>query len=184
MKRRVSVIIASLVFVLSGCAPWVMTSSEKEFKDSPRGFTAQLPDGWMRFALGNDFLMTRDGVALNRIGVRKLKFKNKLEYTKKMFEPQMMPMDLADVEIDNLKSDNAISQLVILENIPLTISGQDAFKLTFSYETLSGLKIKGILCGFIYKERVYLILFDAPVQHYYSRDYPAFENFLNTFKLI
>ncbi|MDP2653433.1 MAG: hypothetical protein Q8Q08_05310 [Candidatus Omnitrophota bacterium] len=182
MKKRIFGI-AALLALLAGCAPWVMTTG-KEFEDKPRGFAAVLPDGWMRYTMGQDFLMTRDGVVLNEIAVQKMKFKDDLEFTKKKFRQDMLPVDLADAEIDNFKSNGGIGKFAVLENAPVTVGGQDGFRLAFSYETVSGLKVKGIHCGFIHKDWVYRIRFTGAAQHYYGRDLPAFERFIQSFRLL
>ena len=172
---------------LFGCVslvPWVQTHSSKEYKDGARDFAAVLPDGWMRFTMDKYFLITRDGIALDAIAVERLRTKDKLEFTKKKLTEDMLLMDIAEVETDNYKTNKNINSFTIDEDTPTTIGGQEAFVLKYSYQTRSGLPMKGIHYGFKYKNWLYRVRFEAPVQHYYSQTLPVFEQFVKTFRLL
>ena len=183
IKRTLPII---LLFFLVGCAivPWVQTSSSKEYKDGARDFAAMLPDGWMRFTMDKYFLITKDGIALNAIAVERRRVKDELEFTKKKLTDDMLLMDIAEVEADNYKTSKNINSFSIDENVPAEIAGQEAFVLKYSYQTRSGLPMKGVHYGFKYKNWLYRVRYEAPVQHYFDQSLPVFEQFVKTFRLL
>ncbi len=171
---------------LTGCAsltPWTQMT-KTECKDGARDFTATIPVNWMRFNQARYFLITRDGSLLDGIYVDRIKFKDKLEFTKKQFSPDMTPQDLAEVEIDNLKSDQSSNHVEISDNRPTTIDGNDGFCMDYSLMTTEdGLKVQGIQCDFIYGQWVYRILYQATAQHYFAAYKNDFDTFLKSFKV-
>jgi hypothetical protein len=97
----------------------------------------------------------------------------------------MTPQDLAEVEIDNFKSNTSINHFEVSDNRPTTIDGTDAFCMDYSFLTTEeGLKVQGTHCSFIYDEWVYRIRYEAPVQHYFPKYKSDFDAFLKSFKLI
>lgn len=178
-KKHIGVL---MLVLLCGCATWTKTKPET-YVDRSRDFSATLPDGWMRYGMADYFLITRDGIDLDAITVAKRRIEDKLEATKKKVTEDMMPMDVADVEIDNWKSDKNISDFTLVDNQPFTIDGESGFYLTFTFKTADGLKVKSEQYGFKYKEFLYRIRYEAPQQYYYDRYRADFERFIQSFKL-
>lgn len=175
-----------LVFCLSGCAtfgPWIETKEER-YKDKARGFCADLPKGWMRSNFVQYFMITRDGVLLENISVERLKTDKKLEFTKKTLFKNMNIQDLTEIEIDNFCANENIKKFEILSNKLLLLSGQEAFRLEYTYLTANNLKIQGIHYGFIYKDWVYRIHYEAAAQHYFNKHLGDFNNFIKTFQIL
>jgi len=174
------------VFLMTGCAsmaPW-MEMRKSGYKDTGRGFTATVPTGWMKCNYVKNFLITRDGVQLNRIGVARLKPTDKLQFTKKQFALDMTPQDLAEVEIDDLKSDPDVKNFELISNTPAEIGGKKAFRIEALMVDTNGLKERVIEYGFVYDKFVYLVFYCAPEQYYFAKYLPAFEEFQSSFKLI
>ncbi len=156
----------------------------KEYAERSQGFKAVMPPDWMRANFVPYFIITKDGTALDAIMVERYKFKKKLEYTKKMFLPDMTSQELADVEIDNFKSNLKVGRFEVSSNRPITVSGQQGFVFEYSFVTTDGLKINGIHYGFIYKEWVYRIRFEAAAQHYFNKYLTDFNRFRESFILL
>lgn len=188
MKRNIlNYFLWLILLTLCGCAslnPWTSLKSE-EYKDGARKFEATIPEGWKRFNQVRYFLMTKDGIVLDRIIVDRQKINTKLEYTKKQFTKEMMPQDLADVEIDNFKADQTIGRFSLLNNIPVKIAGRDAFQIEYTYRVVKGgLRIRGIQYGFPYEDWIYRIRYEAADQHYFQKCKDDFEHFLKSFHII
>lgn len=175
-----------VIAAMSGCVsltPWTKLKAQK-YKEKGYGFKAQLPQDWYRFNQGQYFLMTKDGTLLDKIVVERKKITDKLEFTKRPYFETMTLDELADIELDNLKSYPKIISFELLANKPVKIGRFNAFSLEYTYSLAEGLKIKGVQMGFVKDKRVYRILFEAADQHYYDQVKPAFERFIETFEPI
>ena len=173
-----------LVVSLSGCALTNWSPLRKvEYKDGARRFTAEVPAGWMKFNLVNYFVMTRDGIVLEKIAVERRKFTQDLEFTKKKFSADMTPQELAEIEIDNLKANGKIDRVEIASNKPASIDGRSAFRLEYSFFAEGGLKVRGTRYGFTEGDFIYRVYYEAADQHYYDMYIQDFERFIKSFKL-
>ncbi len=179
--------LAASVLFLSGCAilsPWTQLRNA-EYKDGARDFAAVVPVGWMRFNLPAYFIMTKDGTVLDKIVVDRRKFNSKLEFTKKVYTKDMVPQDLAEVEIDNLRASGQFSRVEVLSNTPATIGGQEGFRIEYTYVvTNGGLRMQGIHYGFRYKDWIYRVYYEASKQHYFEKSRKDFERFVESFRLL
>lgn len=180
MKRIILIII--LLLVLSGCATWSKMGGE--YTDRARGFKADLPNGWMSFNFAEYFVITKNGMILEQIAVEKNKIDKKLEYTKKKFTADMTAQDIAEVEIDNLRSNDDITDLEIEVNQAANISGINGFGFLATFKIAGKLKRKMIHYGFMYEDHIYRIIYNACEQHYFDTYLKDFMKFMKTFRLI
>ena len=174
-----------LLFILilsMGCAPWVQVGGL--YKMESHNYSVELPQGWMRWNKGDQLLITRDGVPLQNIQIVRQNIDEPLKHTKKKLSKTMLPQEAAEVILDNVASNNDISEFAIVENTPLTINGMSGFKAIYSYKTKDGLKVKSVYCGVIQDQWFYGINYNAPERHYFDKDIKTFENVLESFKLI
>jgi hypothetical protein len=95
----------------------------------------------------------------------------------------MLPLEASEVIIDNISSNKAVLNLVILENIPVTIDANQGFKILFTYKNKDGLKFKSLYCGFLFENWLYNIRYTAAERHYFHKDVGVFEELFNSFKL-
>ena len=182
MMKKITVVLF-MVF-LCGCASmgtWAKTRGDKLHVDKARNFKAMLPADWMRLNYYKDFLISRDGPALDLISVRRIRFGDKLEKTKRVFTKDMTPQELAEVEIDNIKANENVSRVEIISNKPVVIDGVPSYSFEYAYETVEGLPVKGVMSGCIQNERVCRIQFEAASQHYFSFTLKDYEKFINSF---
>lgn len=170
-----------------GCStlgPWAELKSDS-YRDGARRFETVIPEHWKRSNFTRYFLMTKDGIVLDRIMVERQKVNTKLEYTKKEFKKDMLIQDLADVEIDNFKSDQETGKFDLIDNKPASIGGQNGFLLEYTYIVVQGgLKIHGIHYGFLTEDWVYRIRYEAADQHYFKKCLDDFNQFVKSFQLI
>ena len=171
---------------MSGCAyllPWTALP-EGRYVDRARGFSSSLPKDWMRYNMSTFFLITKDGTVLESIRVERMRFEEELKFTKKGFRQDMLPQDLAELEIDNLKANDNIRQVTITMNEPALIDGEQGFKIGYEVVTSGGLPVKGIRYGLISGGYVYRIKYEAAAQHYYERHLKHFKAFISDFQFL
>ncbi len=181
MKR---IVLFLLIITLSGCTTVWKKSDSKEFVDKSSKFAAYLPAGWMYFPSPKNFGMTKDGVLLDNIFVDLIKFNTPLSSTKKRFQSSMLVDELAEVDIDNYRSNGLATHFEVLDNRVVTIDGKDAYRFVFRYQTSQGLKSKGIVYGVIHNDMIYRIVYVAAEQHYYALYEKAFETFVQSFRFL
>lgn len=192
MKRSKTPHLAALVglaLVLPGCwqktTPWDPIGGRY---DSGNWFGARfaldLPRDWMMLNFVEDGLVaTRDGFNIQVIKVRKIKFDADLPHTKKKVQKGMSPTELAEILLDDLRSDGSANALKVLETRPATLAGQKGFRTTVSFKDSHGLKHKAVLCGVVAENRAWQIVYRAPARHYFDRDLPAFDAALASMKI-
>jgi len=153
------------------------------YKNSAHKYSVDLPRGWMRLNTNKHLFITRDGALLQNIIIERIDIEEPLKHTKKKLTQNMLPLEASEVIIDNISSDKAVLNLVILENIPVSIDTNQGFKILFTYKIKTGLKFKSLYCGFLSDNWLYSIRYTAPERHYFHKDIGVFEKVLNSFKL-
>ena len=182
MDKKIPLVAAvGMALIISGCAAWSKTNGY--YRNPSQKYSTELPWGWMRYR-GNDLLLTKDGVFLEAITVIRRNIKDKLEFTKKLFGKGMLPEEIAEIIIDDLKASNKIGNLEIIENSPAKIGGRDAFKLVYSFTTESGLKKRCIHYGFGYEKWVYEVSYSGTDWHYFDKGVNDFEQMVESFKFL
>ncbi len=183
MKSRSPAVLAAAAAaaLLSGCfqktTPWDPVGGRY---DSGNWFGARfaldLPDDWMMLNfVENGLVATRDGFNLQTIRVRKIKFGESLLHTKKTVWKDIAPQDLAEVLLDDLRSDGTVNALKVVETRPATIAGVKGFRTTVAFNDGHGLRHRAVLCGVAVQGLAWQILYVAPARHYFDRDLGVFD---------
>jgi hypothetical protein len=171
-----------LAILLAGCTPWHMVGgryAEGSF------YEVDLPDGWRRYGPGSESLVvTRDGLALQQISIDRRANDKDLPHTKKKLAKGMLPQEMAEIIIDDIRSNNNIRNQQILENAPAKIAGYPGFKLVYAFETGYGLKKEGTYYAFMEGDTLYGLLYEAPARYYFAKDLPTFDKIKDSFKLV
>ncbi|MBL8013882.1 MAG: hypothetical protein JNN05_08550 [Candidatus Omnitrophica bacterium] len=178
-----NLLFTALLICCVGCTTIWVKAPEIEYKHSGLKIRAMLPSKWMRYTPDKGLILTKDGTTLDIISVSRIRFKDKLEFTKRQFTEDMSVLDLAEVEIDNFKSDTNRTQWTILQNKPAMVRSVDAYFFEYTCESLSGLKIHGQQYGFIFNNFVYRIRFEAADQFYYGKTVDDFLQFVKSINL-
>ena len=126
--------VVALVFLacaLGGCAPWVQV--EGPYRMDSHNFKVNLPAGWRRATWVQDSpLVTRDGMDLQNIKIERVGVGQNLKHTKKKFAKGMLPQDVATLELDEVRSDQGMRNVEMLENVPFQVAGLPGFKLIWT----------------------------------------------------
>ena len=149
-----------------------------------QGYEASLPAGWRRATLVQDaLLLTRDGVSLQYIRIGLVAVGDELTNTKKKFAKGMLPQDVAALELDEVRSDQAVRNFALVENIPFQVAGIPGFKLVYTFKTENGLRLKRVHHGVLLRDWVYRIQYQAAAKYYFDKDLAAFERVRESFKV-
>lgn len=181
MKKLLFLLAFVTLTVIPGCGPWRTTGGMY----SGDKFEVELPEGWVRAAKSDGLLMTRDGFPLQTIYIgRERVDRYKLQYTKKKLAKGMLLQELAEVLIDNMKSNPAMTNLEVKENVPARISNVPMAKIVVQFRNKDRLQIKYISYRFINDNYLYTISYTAPGRYYFDRDVKAFEKIVAGFHFL
>jgi hypothetical protein len=183
MKR-----IARLVFVmlLTGCQQTPQRIDTPRTEGLDKSYTVDLPTGWIRQGTFDNktLLASRNGFLLEFIAIAKRPLKEAFPMTKKAATEGMLPAELAELEIAEIKSsDQFTAALTVVENEPAEIAGRDGFRIQVSYKNARGLELQRVVYGFIDKTGYYQLAFQAPMLYYFGTYYPDFEKAVASFQL-
>lgn len=171
-----------VAFVLSGCAT-TWSPAHGRYTSSEQNFEVELPDGWNQYATDKALLATRDGLALEQVTISRYPVGKEMRFTKKTILQGMLPQDAAAVIVDDLRSNQNLKNLTIVENAPESIAGNPGFKIAFAYQTGDELSKKAVVYGVVVDKWYYLISYEAPSRYYFNRYVAAFEGIKSSFKL-
>lgn len=180
MKRLI--LLAFVLIFLSSCVTtWTQVGGS--YNSNTKDFTVDLPSGWMKAKSNDQLLITKDGILLQNIIIKRIAVTEELEYSKKKFRLDMLPHEQAELIADDFASNPALFNFTILENSPVTIDGHKGFRLVFTYKNEDNLKVKSTLNGFLVKDWFYLIRYTAAARYYFDKDSASYDQVVNSFKL-
>jgi hypothetical protein len=171
-----------MLLCLPACALWQPVGGP--YISSDYHFEVELPQGWRRAGSTRQAVtLTRDGFPLQIIRIVRDPFDKEMQFTKRKLARDMLPEEAAGIVIDNLRSNPGISNVRILENVPVNVGGRAGFKLVYSFQAKNNLRKQGIYYGAVVDQWHYYLYFEAPSQHYFARDRIVFEQIVKTFKI-
>lgn len=165
------------------CVPFELVGGTARLPEY--GFDVTLPSGWYRAMRAEDMLLiTRDGTLLQHIRIQRVAVDAELKHTKRKFGATMSPLEVAEVELDEHRSDAGLADFTVEENAPAMVGGRRGFKLVYSARTKDGLRLKRAHYGFVDGKWVYRLIYQAAARHYFEKDLATFEQVRESFKLL
>lgn len=178
-------LIASLLAaLLAGCADSWKRVDDAGIHFTDQHYTLDLPNGWVRANVFQTLYVTRDGVGIQHISVHFAKHEKAFENTEQDADPDLLPAELADRYIAEMKTtgDNGLPSLEVLSNLPASVDGHDAFQLHLRFVNHDGLRYERIVHGFTTDAGFYTVTYQAPTLHFFERDRHAYQELLQSFK--
>jgi hypothetical protein len=170
---------------LSACVtpPGRVDASQTEAKD--KSYTVNLPVGWIReFGQTGDLMASRDGYLLPTILIEKRPLKTAFAKTKKDASESMLPSELAERAVAELKVANEqMAALTVLDNEPAVVSEHEGFRLKVSYKNQRGLEVVREVVGLTDRSSYIQISYTAPKLYYYDKYKHDFDSTVESFKL-
>jgi len=150
-----------------------------------RSYSVELPAGWIKqVIMARELMVSRDGPLLEYILITKTSLKHAFPRTKKAAGDGMLPAELAELEIAEVKSQDQFTEaLTVVENEPAEIAGQEGFRVRVRYKNTHGLEIQRVVYGFADKSAFYQLAFEAPMLYYFDTYYPDFQKAVASFQL-
>ncbi len=147
-------------------------------------FSLRFPDDWMQLnGVEHGLVATRDGFNLQAIKVRRIELRKPLPHTKKTVVPGMRPAEVAEVLVDDVRSDPTAKGLKVLETRPATIAGAQGFRTSLAFKDEYGLKLRAVVCGALVGDYAWQLTYVAPARYYYDRDLSTFDQALASFAI-
>jgi len=193
MMRLLLVATLSLC-ILTGCmgrqAKWSMVGGPQVLESEP--IEVNWPKAWMRFmpAERDDnakkegllCVVTRDGIGLQAITLKKRPIENGFTNTRKKVAPGLSPQELSDLVVDDMRANPNFTDLQVVENSPATLDGISGYKVVVRYRAKTGLPKQAVYYGCLNNGSLYFLIYDAPQRHYSALDLPTFDEVKKSLK--
>lgn len=178
--------IAALAALLSACVAPPQRVDMPRTEGPDKAYAVDLPVGWIKQVTEKrQLLASRDGILLEYILISRTSPKEAFPKTKKAASDTLLPAELAELEIAEIKSeDQFTAALTVMENEPAEITGQEGFRVRVRYKNTRGLEIQRVVYGFADKAGYYQMTFQAPVLYYFDTYYPDFLKVVASFQLV
>ncbi len=187
MKKSTNInllLIVSIIFLLSGCAGWKNVSGVQ--KINSQKITLNLNDkNWHAFddEISQMYTLTKDGVTLQQIFIKKSPLNKALLSSKKSIQKDILPHELAELIIEDLKLANEMKSFKVLVNKPDQIDSKDAVQIISQVKDEFDNLIKINSTYFIYDDSLYSLSYLAPNQYFYNKDIEKFQDIKKSIKL-
>ena len=171
-------------------ASWSMAESKQSVDNDQIG--VEWPKSWMIFTPaeadekakeeGLLVMVTRDGTDLQAMILKKRPTAQGFANTKKRASPGIPPQDLAEIVLDDIRSNPLFIDPQLIETSPSTLGGVPGFKLSIRYRNKAGLPKQAVYYGCLKNDFLYMLIFAAPQRFYYPSNLPTFEVVKNSFR--
>jgi hypothetical protein len=176
---------AVVCMALAGCVPAPARVDTPRTEGPDKSYTVDLPTGWIKqYTMENNLIVSRDGYLLETLAVVRRPLKQAFERTKKDAAETMLPSELAELEIAEIKARDELTEaLTVLENEPALLGGKEGFRVKVSYRNLRGLEFHEEVYGVVDKSRLYLLVYRAPRLYYFPKYHADFQRTVESFRI-
>lgn len=176
---RLSIVL--FVMSLSACAPWSAINPDSRSITVKEDFTLQAPLGWVRrnFDIYEVFL-SRDAPLLNFIAINRDKHERELARTKRTTNPDLLPQEVAELVIAELKAGSSRGAFTVLSNRPATIGGKPAVRVHARWKTDRGLTVERLTYAMVDQKGRLAFIYEAPGLVYFPKGLADFESMMKS----
>ncbi|MCA9400603.1 MAG: hypothetical protein KC713_03180 [Candidatus Omnitrophica bacterium] len=182
MKWNKMLVVVYLI-VFSGCAIWTPIKKDKNLWKY-RDFQAEFPVGWAKSSHSNGVVLTYQGVYLQEISFSKARMNAEFKFSKRKITEDMLLQDISKLIIDELSLNQNLKNFTLLENSPTNLSGQEAFKIVYTFNNVDFVTYKCVTYGFVYEKKFYQMKYIAALQYHYDHFLKDFETMMESFKIV
>lgn len=140
-------------------------------------FTVTTPIAWNEIEPDQRIIWTRNGIGLDEIvffpdleaGDSLVVQRGQARKVTPMpaLDPAMAPSDIMDLVVDTVTRTGG-AEVTATDLRPAPFGGLPGFRFALSYYTDQGLKTRGLVAGAHRGDRLHLIIFTAPAQHFFT----------------
>ena len=173
---------ALLALALSACSSWSVIDSPRVA--SPDGSIAiEAPVGWIRATdRPNRVVITRDGEAIQFIDAVHAQLATAFPRTKQLPATGMLPRELAERLIAEMKADPALAHLQVKWMRPATVGGHSGFALHIEYSDARGVSYERLIYGVATRDALLVFAFNALSPYHFQRDRKTFEALVASYR--
>lgn len=187
IPMRAALLLAGSLIAAPALA-WKVVADGTPFVHKGSGYSIQYPAGWkwVKMPFGDETIATRDGPAIQLIGVDYRKHKNAFRALKQDSTPDMMPQELSEKLVAEATSARGLQNMEVLSNEPITLAGRPGFRLHLAYRTAvdaGSVRYEEIVVGANSPQGIFIIVYRAPHLHFFRRDVETFEKSLASFAI-
>lgn len=183
MRRLLLAPFLFLSLWMFACAPSPWTPIKGTYEAPSRHYSFTAPDGWVKLNVNGNLFITKDGPFLHYVLFQEKPLEHPFQHTSKRFSPDMLPQEAAEIVLDEMRSDLALTDFKVLENGPATLDGHEGFKILFTYKDKKNLPVKCLYYGAIAGDRYYSVRYSAAESDYFEKDLETFQNVMSSFKI-
>ena len=168
------------ILLLAGCASvWQPVPAEL----AREGWTFAPPSGWMRFSTPTYEMFSLDGPYLQYIFVQQRPLDQAFRYTRQTLDRRALPLEVAEVVLDNLRSDSQIGDFKLIASQAASLDGHPGFKLLYTYRDQHGVAFRCLYYGAVVGTTYFNVRYTATDRHYYEKGLAAFERMLRSLRV-
>lgn len=184
MKALRIALVSIACIALSACAVWTRIDAQNATLAGPGdGWFVDAPAGWVHLALYSDGIrITRDGFQIQMIDATLSPHARVLEHSKKATSDKLLPSELAEALIAELRGTPGLANLTVQENVPARIAGQNGFRARLQFRNDRGVAFSVIMAGVALPQGRLVFYYQAIDRHFFARDLPVFEQFMQSWR--
>ncbi len=167
---------------LAGCAVWTRVDNPT-LAGPGDAYFVDAPVGWVQLSLYSDGIrVTRDGFQIQLADVTLTPHDKQLPLTKKTSSPSMLPTELAELIVAEMRSTPAFANLTVKETTPAQVAGLNGFRLIAQVRNERGVAYSIALYGVALPKGRLVFHFQAIDRFFFQRDLPAFEQMMRSYR--
>ena len=175
----------STAFLLIGVAAVLACAHPGDMAQSgPSHFEVDIPAGWQKHTTNKFFLIYRKDPLRQYILAQERPLGQPFKFSKKSLTAGMQSQEVATVVIDELRSDKELLNLVVVENSPITIKGNDGCRILFTYGLGDGSNYKTLYYGFIKGDSYVSLRLNVAANRDFDRNIPAFNEVVDSIRFL
>jgi hypothetical protein len=177
------VVLAMLsLFGVSGCALYRPVG--KAYSHWSSGLQIKLPEKWLQYTQAKSgFVITRDGLRLERITINAIRVGKKLEGTERVYRSGMIPYEAAELTIGRIRNQEQVRNFAVEKIDTASLAGRDAFQVDAAYADEGGLRKRMRVYGAVIGNYFCEIVFEAADLVYFSKYENACQSVVSSAKL-
>lgn len=174
-----TVLVWLLLSIVGGCATY--TPVGKVYRNGGARLEVELPKDWLRFTPGRPaYVITRDGLRLEKISIRMVKMGKKLPGTDRRYQPDMLPHEIAELSLGLIESSDKTSNFQV-ERIELArVAEHDGYKASALFTDKGGLRKHLYLYGAAIRGHVCEFRYEAAATVYFDKYVDTFEHLVTS----
>ncbi|MGB5425036.1 MAG: hypothetical protein WBN03_22915 [Desulfobacterales bacterium] len=175
----------STVFLLIGVAAVLACVHPSDMAQSgPSHFEVAIPAGWQKHTTNKFFLIYKKDPLRQYILAQERPLDKPFKFSKKSLMANMQSQEVATVVIDELRSDKQLLNLVVIENAPATIKGNDGCRILFTYGLGDGSNYKTLYYGFIRGDSYVSLRLNVASDKDFDRNMQAFNEVVDSIRFL